>query len=219
MSDCPSSSSSSCSGVRQIMDAALTLFAARGYEGSSIHAIAEQAGVCKANVFHHFASKEALYLAVLHTASLEWGNEIAAMADTPGNFSHRLRQMVGCILRRLFEESDQSRLLLREVLENGALRGRQLAEEVFAHNFEVETAIFRRAQAEGDLRSGLDPAIAWAAMISACLFFFQARDVLRFNTGFGYADTPERYADGICEILLRGIAAPTVVSEPQSHHA
>jgi len=196
------------SGICQILQAALELFAENGYEGVSVHSIAKRAGVSKANVFHHFASKEALYLAVLRSASMEWGDEMEAQTDAPGDFATRLRMMVGSILRRLCKTQTQSRLMLREILENGALRAQQLNDDVFARNFELEMAIFRRARAEGELRSDLDPVIAWIMTLSACVFFFQSRDVLRHNPAFRhYAETPEDYADQVCSVLLGGIAA------------
>lgn len=196
-----------CAGIRQILNAALDLFAENGYEGVSVHNIAERAGVSKANVFHHFASKEALYLEVLRTASLEWGDDIAAVIDAPGNFSARLHALTSVVIRRLCDRPLQSRLMLREILENGALRGQQLSEEVFIRNFDLEMAIFRRAQTDGELRADLDPAMAWMMTLSACIFFFQSREVLRLNPVFrNYADAPDAYAEQICSTLLGGIA-------------
>lgn len=49
---------------RRILDAALAEFAARGFASASTNAIAQQAGVAKGLVFHHFRSKEELFLAV-----------------------------------------------------------------------------------------------------------------------------------------------------------
>lgn len=199
---------SNCDGARQILAAALEIFAAHGYEGASIHAIASRAGVSKANVFHHFTSKEQLYMAVLRTASESWNEELVSVSATPGDFPTRLRAMIHGVLQHLTRESDQSRVVLREMLENGALRGRKLSEEVLADSFQNETAIFRRAQADGELRTGVDPVLAWVATLSACAFFFQTREVMRFNPDFPYADAPDDYADGISDVLLHGIAAP-----------
>lgn len=44
----------------RIRDAALALFGARGFTGTSVRAIADEAGVSAALVIHHFGSKEAL---------------------------------------------------------------------------------------------------------------------------------------------------------------
>lgn len=211
----PEPSSTTCTGIRQILQAALELFAENGYEGVSVHSIAERAGVSKANVFHHFASKEALYLAVLRSASSEWGDEMEAQIGAPGDFATRLRAMIGNMLRRLCETQTHSRLMLREILENGALRAQQLNDDVFARNFELEVAIFRRAKADGDLRVDLDPVIAWMMTLSACVFFFQSRDLLRHNPAFRhYADTPDDYADQVCTVLLRGIASKAHQAKP-----
>ena len=48
-----------------ILDAALSLFAERGYERATIRAIAAQAGVDPATVLHHFPSKQDLLTAAL----------------------------------------------------------------------------------------------------------------------------------------------------------
>lgn len=48
-----------------ILDAAMDLFPARGYDGVSVDAIAQQAGVSKLTVYSHFADKEALFAAAV----------------------------------------------------------------------------------------------------------------------------------------------------------
>ena len=47
----------------RIIDAAIREFAARGYAGASTNAIAAEAAVAKGLLFHHFGSKEALFVA------------------------------------------------------------------------------------------------------------------------------------------------------------
>jgi len=44
-----------------ILDAAMALFPARGYDGASVEAIAQAAGVSKLTVYSHFADKETLF--------------------------------------------------------------------------------------------------------------------------------------------------------------
>ncbi len=48
-----------------ILDAAMTLFPSRGYDGVSVDAIAQAAGVSKLTVYSHFADKEALFAAAV----------------------------------------------------------------------------------------------------------------------------------------------------------
>lgn len=50
---------------QQILDAALRLFSHRGYGATGVREIAEEAGVSKGNVYHHFPDKEAIFRALL----------------------------------------------------------------------------------------------------------------------------------------------------------
>jgi AcrR family transcriptional regulator len=49
----------------QILDTALKLFAHRGYGATSVRDIAEEAGLSKGNVYHHFPDKESIFRALL----------------------------------------------------------------------------------------------------------------------------------------------------------
>jgi AcrR family transcriptional regulator len=49
----------------QILDAALKLFSHHGYGATSVRDIAEEAGVSKGNVYHHFPDKESIFRALL----------------------------------------------------------------------------------------------------------------------------------------------------------
>jgi AcrR family transcriptional regulator len=44
----------------RVLDAAVDLFAERGYDGTSVSQVIAKAGVAKGGFYHHFASKEAL---------------------------------------------------------------------------------------------------------------------------------------------------------------
>ena len=50
---------------QQILDAALKLFSHRGYGATSVQEIAEEAGLSKGNVYHHFPDKETIFRALL----------------------------------------------------------------------------------------------------------------------------------------------------------
>ena len=50
---------------QQILDSALKLFSHRGYGATSVRDIAEDAGLSKGNVYHHFPDKETIFRALL----------------------------------------------------------------------------------------------------------------------------------------------------------
>ena len=52
---------------QHLIEVATELFAGHGYEGTSIEAVLERAGVSRGSLYHHFASKERLFEAVVET--------------------------------------------------------------------------------------------------------------------------------------------------------
>ena len=48
-----------------LIEVATRLFAAHGYDGTSIEAVLAESGVSRGSLYHHFAGKDALFLAVL----------------------------------------------------------------------------------------------------------------------------------------------------------
>lgn len=66
----PSSSDEGSTRRRQILDIAAQLFARKGYRGTSMRDIGEQAGVLGGSLYHHIKSKDALFVE-LHNAALD----------------------------------------------------------------------------------------------------------------------------------------------------
>lgn len=68
-------------GAQRVLDAALDLFSAHGFEGTSLQDIADRLGVTKAAVYYHFRSKDDLLLALVEPAFDEL-LALAAEADS-----------------------------------------------------------------------------------------------------------------------------------------
>ena len=62
---------------RQILSAAVRVFAAQGYDASRVGDVAKEAGVAYGLVYHYFGSKEAVLEAVFRE---QWGRLLAAVA-------------------------------------------------------------------------------------------------------------------------------------------
>jgi AcrR family transcriptional regulator len=60
-----------------VIEVATRLFAAHGYDGTSVEAVQAEAAVSRGSLYHHFPGKEALFLAVLE----EVGTRIAARGE------------------------------------------------------------------------------------------------------------------------------------------
>jgi AcrR family transcriptional regulator len=61
----------------RLIEVAAELFGERGYEATSIEEVLDRAEVSKGALYHHFASKEALFEAVYRTGELKCVEEIA----------------------------------------------------------------------------------------------------------------------------------------------
>lgn len=91
-------------GRRGVLDAAADLFVTHGYEGTTLRRIAEAAGIKAGSIYHHFESKEALFLAVLRdgmTVMVDAFDE--ASSETSADTSERLRSHVRAHLGAIFE--------------------------------------------------------------------------------------------------------------------
>lgn len=97
-----------------ILDAALEVFAERGYAASSIDHIASTAGISKALIYEHFPSKRELHAALLahHVTALFGQLAESAATDQPGEV--RLRAGVDAFLRFVEGRRDAWRMLFRD---------------------------------------------------------------------------------------------------------
>ncbi len=60
----------------QVLASAMRLFAAHGFDGTSLQAIADEVGVAKPSVLHYFPSKEALRTSVLDALLGHWSEAL-----------------------------------------------------------------------------------------------------------------------------------------------
>lgn len=188
----------------RILTAAARLFAEHGFDAVSMHDIAAAAAVSKANVFHHFTSKNALYLAVLRHACRDAARHLDDLgSDTP--LPTRFAQFAAAHLASVLDNDQATRLSLRELLGHDPRQGQELAEQVYGEKFARFVEILRAGQRSGELRGDVDPAVVATMLLGANLFFFQARDVLRHFPAFTLSGQPQHYSALVADILLHGI--------------
>src|SRR5262245_34882164 len=69
----------------QLVDVATRLFAARGYEATSIEAVLQETGMSRGSLYHHFAGKDALFSAVLERLETRIGADVTAATKDAGD--------------------------------------------------------------------------------------------------------------------------------------
>jgi AcrR family transcriptional regulator len=82
----------------RIVAAALEAFGAMGYDGTGLERIAETAGVTRAVLYDHFASKKALYLDVLAEQSGVFLGHVGASITGEGSPEQRMRTTMDAVL-------------------------------------------------------------------------------------------------------------------------
>jgi TetR/AcrR family transcriptional regulator len=192
-------------GAAAILCAATELFAERGFDSVPLSAIADRAKVSKGNIFHHFGSKEGLYVAVMKHACSNTASLLEEVTRDAGPFADRIRQFARAHFDYLASHPCVTRLILREMAQGDAERGRALVEQAFEHNFSMLVSIFRTGQQDGYVRADLDPAVMALALISGNVYFFLAQSLLPHLGSVNFANDPVYYSNMVVNIFLQGV--------------
>jgi len=97
----------------QLLDIGRSLFAAKGFDGTSVEEIAERAGVSKPVVYEHFGGKEGLYAVVVDREVGRLLDRIteALSGDHPRQL---LEQAANALLSYVENQTDGFRILVRD---------------------------------------------------------------------------------------------------------
>jgi AcrR family transcriptional regulator len=185
---------------RLLLDAAVRVFARKGYHASRVGDIAEEAGVAYGLLYHYFQSKEE----VLRTVFREtWHALIATIksveeaGDPP---REQLRKVAEILLRSWRRDPDLVRVLVLEVTRSQHLPGEM--DEIVA-SFSAIQEIVERGQADGSIRADLD------ARLASYIFYGAVEELL---TGWVLGRLPDSEEDvaraerTLVEIVTGGLA-------------
>ena len=142
---------------RAILDAAVPIFAERGYAGASLNQIITASGLTKGGFYFHFPSKQALALAVVADQQERWMGEVMAEARQHPTATERLFAFPLILARNTVRGWGPT--TLRKLVDELA-RDPDLRDEVCGSirmSVEATAGQFRAAQAEGGIRSDVDP--------------------------------------------------------------
>lgn len=142
---------------RQILRAAITVFARSGYHRSRVSDVAKEAGVAYGLVYHYFGSKEELLGTIFRRT---WSRMLEAVEVVERSEVTAREQIAGVariVLGAWDVDPDLVRVLIREVARSPQL-GREVDE--IAHAFSALERIVRRGQERGELRSDVEPRLA-----------------------------------------------------------
>jgi TetR/AcrR family transcriptional regulator, fatty acid metabolism regulator protein len=142
---------------RLLLEAAVRVFARKGYHASRVGDIAEEAGVAYGLLYHYFDSKEEVLRSVFREtwrALIETIRSVEAGGDSA---PEQLRKIGEILLRSWRRDPDLVRVLVLEVTRSPHLPGEM--DEIVASFAEIQK-IVERGQADGSIRPDLDARLA-----------------------------------------------------------
>jgi AcrR family transcriptional regulator len=160
----------------RLIEAGRDLFGARGYEATSIEAILEAAGVARGALYHHFATKEALFDAVLERVVADIADTAAQAARGAGDPVASLRAGCDAWLQMALDPAVQRIALLDPPSVVGWTRWREIDEQYVLGGLRVS---LQRIADEGRLPAGEVDVLAHmvlAAVSEAALLIARADD-------------------------------------------
>jgi TetR/AcrR family fatty acid metabolism transcriptional regulator len=149
---------------RLLLDAAVRVFARKGYHAARVGDIAKEAGVAYGLLYHYFRSKDEILETIFRET---WGGMLAtvrSVEDAGGPAREQVRRVASIVLRSYIRDPDLVRVLVREVTRSPHLQ--KEVDEVGHATTELER-IVRRGQEEGEFRTNLPPHLAAAIFYGA----------------------------------------------------
>ena len=191
---------------RLLLDAAVRVFARKGYHTCRVGDIAEEAGVAHGLLYHYFASKEELLETVFRVNWSDLLEAVKTVEESGEPAREQLRQVAAILLRSWRRDPDLVRVLVREVARSPQV---QLRVAEIGEAFQAIERIVRRGQEAGEFRSDLDPRLA------AVIFYGALEEIL---TGWVLGQLPDgddevaRAERTVVELVCGGLAEQTRAS-------
>jgi TetR/AcrR family fatty acid metabolism transcriptional regulator len=184
---------------QQIIDAAVRVFARKGYYNARVSDIAKEAGIAAGTIYLYFRTKDDILVTLFREKMTEFvGTVRKAIADEPDAVA-KLRRLI-----HLHFELLEGRPELAEVVQVEQRQGQKFFRGASAHEissyFALIGSVLEEGVAEGRLRPTLPVKIATKTLFGA--MDQMATSWVLGKRGYQLADT----ADEVADIFLQGVA-------------
>jgi TetR/AcrR family transcriptional regulator, fatty acid metabolism regulator protein len=143
---------------RQILDAAVRVFARQGFHSTRVSDIADEAGVAYGLVYHYFSSKDEVLNELF---SERWSLLLATIEETNGETEprERLAKVAAFIVDSYRHDPELMKVIIVEVTRAANSFGRTHLPEIRSA-YELIAEIVAAGQAQGAFRDDIDPIFA-----------------------------------------------------------
>ena len=151
----------------RILDAAIDLFAHEGYDASGVAQICQAAGVSKGAFYHHFPSKQSLFLAILEDWLTGIDAQLFSSAILSGDVPASIQDMAETLGFVLNEASGRLPIFMEFMVQasrdkavwDSAIQPYRRYQDRFAD-------LIASGQESGSIRENVDPRIAARVLVS-----------------------------------------------------
>ncbi len=191
-----------------ILKEAENLFAQKGFKATSISEIANKTGGSKANIYHHFKSKEHLYQVNLKLACERVFNVFEPSKDKLTSSPKKsLKENIALHLKNMIEQPNSINLIKRELMDDNQIEGRMLAQDIFTNAFKKVTALISEASSQTQKSTPSDSNITASMqafmLIGVNVFFFESQSVMKCLPGISsFSDYPEIFSSSIFDMII-----------------
>ncbi len=148
-----------------IMDVAVTLFAEKGFEGTSIRDLAHEADVNIAMINYYFGSKENLFVTLLEAKARFMREKIDAVQSDPSlSELDKINQIIDGYINRFLSQPAFHRVLQQELLVTNRELLHQSVTALFIKNTQDIVAIIEKGIRKKVFRK-VDPQLLFASII------------------------------------------------------
>ena|SRR5579872_5778218 len=188
----------------QIIDAALRVFARKGFTKATNKDIAREAGITPGLIYYYFESKEALFRTLVESRS-----PLRLLSALPEQVVDMpVEPFMRFLLERIlaFVEGEQFvgliRIMLPEIIHSDDSYLSQTVTGIFGRVIEIMSAYFAAKVQSGEIRS-LDAALTAQALVGCVMGFVLRRQLIRDQLAL--ALTHEQIIDTIVETMVQGM--------------
>ena len=189
---------------RLILDAAIRVFARRGFHHCRVSDVADEAGVAYGLVYHYFDSKEEILNQVFSERWQLMLDAITHIDSQPLPAREKLHRVASFIIDSYHHEPDLMKVIIVEVTRAANSFGREHLEKI-REAYAMIAAIVSSAQDEGSFKS--DISADFAAMC-----FYGAIEQLLSGWIFGYLPTTDEEFERAKSLVVETICGGLEVS-------
>ncbi len=196
-----------------IETAAKDLFIKQGFHATSMRDISKYAEVSLGNLYNYYETKEAIFESIINRYLIEVDQKLKEIFDEieeplHPTAMHKLGQMVGNLVD---SHSDFWLLMYIDVLEFQNQHFRKMFEGLSEKFRNIFASKFEEAQANGDLRLGIDPAVAFTAAYMQFFNYFLVEKLFGGNEHLGLSD--EQALNSLTKIFSYGVLSDRKLAE------